>query len=62
VNAVSLYVERGKETFHSVHVESLNGWRSKRTERESSGSSMFRESALIPARHRSISANEVKAN
>ena len=62
LSSVSLYVERGRDTFHSVHVDRLDGWQSKRTELESSGSSMFRESVLMLARRRSISANLGKAN
>src|SRR6266581_9565824 len=35
VNAVSLYVEHGQETFHSVHVESAERVAAKRTGPES---------------------------
>jgi uncharacterized protein YbjT (DUF2867 family) len=62
VNAVSLYVEQGWETYHSVHVESAQRVAALAQRVESNASSMFRESAPIPARNRSISENAVKAN
>src|SRR5262249_38643496 len=60
VNAVSLYVEQGWETFHSVHVESAQ--RVAAQAQRAGGSSMFRGSEPIPARTRSISESAVKAN
>ena len=58
VNAVSLYVEHGRETFHSVHVEAAEqGRRSRRNEPASSGWSMFQGSVPIPAPNRFIFAS-----
>lgn len=62
VNAVSLYVEHGQETVHSVHVESAERVELKRTEPESSGSPTFQESAPTLPHPRSISASVAKAN
>jgi hypothetical protein len=59
VNAVSLYLERGQETFHS----SLpNGSPLRRSEAGSNGSFMFRGLAPILARNRFISESAVKTN
>ena len=62
VNAVSLYLERGLETFHSVHVESANGSRLRRSEPESDGSFMFRALVQIRVRNRSTSESAARAN
>ena len=62
VNAVSLYVEHGQETYHSVHVESAQGWQLKRTEPESSVSPTSQVSAPTLPHHRSISASVAKVN
>src|SRR5262245_14416286 len=62
VNAVSLYVEQGRETFHSVHVESAQRVQLRRSERVSSGLSMFRGLVPILARSCSISERAAKAN
>src|ERR1019366_3799933 len=48
VNAVSLYVESGQETFHSVHVQPRHGSRGSPEKRVSSGSSMFPALARTP--------------
>src|SRR5215471_17201669 len=61
VNAVSLYLEQGRETFHSIHVLP-NGLRLKPSERESKSSFMFRASVQISARNRSISESAARAN
>ena len=62
VNAVSLYVEHGRETFHSVHVDAAqrvaDQARRARVERLAHVSGI----APMPARHRSISASVAKAN
>jgi uncharacterized protein YbjT (DUF2867 family) len=62
VNAVSLYVEHGQETFQSVHVEAAERVELKHTEPESSGSPTFQESAPTLPHLRSISASVAKAN
>ena len=62
VNAVSLYLERGTETYHTVHVEAAKGWHAKPGMRALSGSCMFRGSEPISHRARSTYAGEVKVN
>jgi len=62
VNAVSLYVEHGPETFHSVHVESAQREQLKPIVPESSVLPTFRESALMLPRNRYISESAAKAN
>ena len=53
VNAVSLYVEHGQETFHSVHVESAQRVATQARRAGSSVSPTSQESAPTPPRHRS---------
>ena len=62
VNAVSLYLEHGQETFQSVHVESAQGSQPKRTWPESKGLFTFQE--LVPMlRHLpATSESAAKAN
>ena len=62
VNAVSLYLERGQETFHSVPSTLPNESPLRRSEAGSNGSFMFRGLAPILARDRFISESAVKAN
>jgi uncharacterized protein YbjT (DUF2867 family) len=62
INAVSLYVERGDETFNSVHIESAQRVRLKRNERGSIISSMFRGSAPTLAPDHFTFASAAKAN
>src|SRR6266852_2283121 len=62
VNAVSLYLERGQETFHSVHVESAHGLQPKRAWPESNGLFTFQESVLMLPHHPATSESAAKAN
>ena len=59
VNAVSLYVEHGLETFHSVHVESAQP---KHTGPESNGLFTFQGLAPMPPRRPASSECAAKAN
>jgi hypothetical protein len=56
VNAVSLYLECGTETYHTVHVEAADGSHAKHGVRALSGSYMFRGSEPISPRARSTYA------
>jgi len=62
VNTVSLYVEHGQETFHSVHVESAERVAAKRTGPESNGSFTFQESVQILRLNHGTSERAVKVN
>jgi hypothetical protein len=62
VNAVSLYAEHGQKTFHSIYVESPNGWQLKHAGPESNDLSTFQESAPIPPHHPDTFESGAKAN
>ena len=62
VNAVSLYLERRTETYHTVHVEAADGSHAKHGVRALSGSYMFRGSEPISPRARSTYVGEVRVN
>jgi uncharacterized protein YbjT (DUF2867 family) len=62
VNAVSLYVERGQETLHSVHVEAAERVAVRRTGSVSNGSPTSRASGPMPPRHPSTSESAGKAS
>jgi uncharacterized protein YbjT (DUF2867 family) len=62
VNAVSLYAERGQETFHSVHVESAQRVAAKHAVPASIGSFTFQESAPMPPHNHGTSEGAAKAN
>jgi hypothetical protein len=62
VNAVSLTSSRDGRRFIPSTSSLPNGLRLKPSERESKSSFMFRVSVPIPARNRSISENEARAN
>lgn len=59
VNAVSLYVEHGSETFHSVHVEAAQQL-ADHASRAGAERLAPQELAPTPARHRSIFVNVAK--
>ena len=62
VNAVSLYVERGQETFHSVHVESAQRVAAQAHRAGVKNSFTFQESAPMPPHNRGTSESAAKAN
>jgi uncharacterized protein YbjT (DUF2867 family) len=63
VNAVSLYLERGQETFHSVHVEAAQRVAAQaRNGPVSIGSFTFQESAPTPPHDHGTSESVAKAN
>jgi len=62
VNAVSLYLERGQETFHSVHVESAQRVAAQAHRAESNGLFTFQESVPMLPRHPATSESAAKAN
>ena len=62
VNAVSLYVEHGRETFHAVHVEAAQRVAAQASGPESSGWLTFRESAPMQPHDRCTSKSAAKAN
>jgi len=61
-NAVSLYVEHGRETFYSVHVESAQRVAARAHSPESNGLFTFQESVPMPPRHPATSGSAGKAN
>jgi hypothetical protein len=62
VNAVSLYVERGQETLHSVHVEAAERVAVQAHRVGVDGSPTSRASGPMPPRHPSTSESAGKAS
>ena len=62
VNAVSLYLERGQETFHSVHVKSAQRVAAQAHRAESNGLFMFQASVPMLPHHPATSESAAKAN
>ena len=62
VNAVSLYVEHGQETFQSAHVESAQRVAAQHSVPVSIGSFTFQESAPILPNNQGTSESAAKAN
>ena len=62
VNAVSLYVERGQETFHSVHVEAAERVAVQAHRVGVERLAHVSELGQIPLRHPAISASAAKAS
>jgi uncharacterized protein YbjT (DUF2867 family) len=62
VNAVSLYVEHGQETFHSVHVESAERVAAQAHRAGVDRLIHIQESVPMPPHHRATSKNAAKVN